>query len=289
MPAAVDQRPYLVEGLPVNNRLVGALYYHPVPAVLFDALFAFIIDFPCTALHHTPDVSLVLQHIGNALTAPQASVGARICHRQTGIGGGSRYALCIQLSGNFSATHAIQSHSKNPPHHRGCVLVDDNFVLFCRVHLIAVDWLASDEQTFPLLVMLDAGNLFRDVLGVHIIHDSAERCNVVGGGVHPSVNAVQQGDVADPVLREVTLHVVAGEDVVAAQSAQILGDDHVDLPGLNVGDHALEIRTVEICTAPTVVDIGVENGQAVLLDKFIEQGLLVVDAFGRTFIFILLR
>ena len=137
--------------------------------------------------------------------------------------------------------------------------------------------------------MLDTGNFFRDVLGVHIIHDGAERGDVVGCGLYPGVDAVQQGDVADPVLREVTLHVVAGEDVVAAQSAQILGDDHVDLPGLNVGDHALEIRPVEVCAAPAVVDVGVENGQTVLLDKFIEQGLLVVDAFGWPFVLILLR
>ena len=136
--------------------------------------------------------------------------------------------------------------------------------------------------------MLDAGNFFRDVLGVHIVHDSAKRCDVIGCGVHPGVDTVQQGDVADTVLREVSLHVVAGQDVVAAQAGQILGDDHVYLFGLDVGNHTLEIRTVEVRSAPAVVDVGVENGQTVLLDKFIEQGLLVVDAFGWPFVLILL-
>ena len=90
------------------------------------------------------------------------------------------------------------------------------------------------------------------------------------------------------MLREVSLHVVAGQDVVAAQAGQILGDDHVYLFGLDIGNHTLEIWTVEVCSAPAIVDVGVENGQTVLLDKFIEQRLLVVDTLGRTLALILL-
>ena len=90
------------------------------------------------------------------------------------------------------------------------------------------------------------------------------------------------------MLREVSLHVVAGQDVVAAQAGQILGDDHVYLFGLDIGNHTLEIRTVEVRSAPAVVDVGVENAEAVLLDKLVEQRLLVVDTLGRAFVLILL-
>ena len=43
-----------------------------------------------------------------------------------------------------------------------------------------------------------------------------------------------------------------------------------------VGDHALEIWTVEAGPAPTVIDVGIVDAEAVLLDKLVEQGLLVV-------------
>ena len=101
--------------------------------------------------------------------------------------------------------------------------------------------------------MLYAFDLFGDILGVHVVHDGAEGRDVVGSGVHSGVDAVQQGDVPHPVFGEVPLHVVAGENVVAAQTAQILGDDHVDLLGLDVSDQPLKIRAVKIGAAPAII------------------------------------
>lgn len=51
---AVDQSPYLVERLPVNDGLVGVLFCPPVQAVLPDALLGFIVDLPGVAPHHDP-------------------------------------------------------------------------------------------------------------------------------------------------------------------------------------------------------------------------------------------
>ena len=88
---------------------------------------------------------------------------------------------------------------------------------------------------------------------IHVIHDGPEGGDIIGGGVHAGVDAVQQGDVPHPVLGEVPLHVVAGQNVVPAQSGEILGDDHIDLFGLDVRNHPLEGRPVEVSAAPAVV------------------------------------
>ena len=58
---------------------------------------------------------------------------------------------------------------------------------------------------------------------------------------------------------KVPLHVVSSENVVTAQPGEILGDDHVDLPGLNISDHSLKIRAVEVCPAPSIIHIGIKD------------------------------
>ena len=90
------------------------------------------------------------------------------------------------------------------------------------------------------------------------------------------------------MFREIPLHIVAGQDVVPAQPGEVLGDDHVDLLGLNIRDHPLEGRPVEAGSAPAIVYIGVIDAQPVLLHKLPQQGFLVLDALGWSFALILL-
>ena len=198
-----------------------------------------------------------MQHIGNTLAAPQAGVGAGIGHRQPRIGGRGRNSLCVQLGCNLTAAHPVQRHAEDPPHHGSHFLVDDDFVFLGGVHLVAIDRLPADELSLPLLIPLDALDLLGDILGIHVVHNGPEGCDVVGAGLHAGVDSVQQGNVPHPFFREVPLHVVTGHDVVAAQTGQVFGDDHVDLLGLNVRNHPLECRTVKICAAETVINIDI--------------------------------
>ena len=278
MLAAVDQHPHLVEGLGVDQRLMGTLHDHPVLPILFQALLGFIADFHAAALHHVANIGLVLQHIRNALAAPQAGIGAWIGHWKPSIGGRGRHSFYIQLACDLAATHTGQRHTEYPPYHRSSLFINDDFIFLRGVHLIAIDRLAADELSLPLFIPLDALDLLGDVLGVHVVHDGPERCNVVGCGLHAGVNAVQQRDVPHPLFRKVPLHIVAGHDVVTAQTAQILGNDHVDFLGFNVPDHPLKIRAVKICSAPAVIHIGVIDRKPVLLYKLLQKGFLICDA-----------
>ena len=81
---------------------------------------------------------------------------------------------------------------------------------------------------------------------------------------------------------------MAGHDVVAAQTAQVFGNDHIDLLGLDVADHPLKIRAVKAGTAVPVIHIGVIDLQAVLSHELIQQGLLIGYALGGPLALILL-
>ena len=96
----------------------------------------------------------------------------------------------IQRGGNFTAAHTVQRHGKYPPHHRRNLLVNDNLVLLRGVHLVAVHRLSTDKLSLALLIPLDGFDLLGDVLGVHIIHDGAERRNIIGTGFHTGVDTI---------------------------------------------------------------------------------------------------
>ena len=210
-------------------------------------------------LHHIADVGLILQHIGNTLAAPKPRIGSFAAHVPATVGGRCRDALLVQHSGNLAAANAVQRHGKDPPHYGRNLLINDDLVLFGRVHFVAIYRFAADKLPLALLISLDTLDLLGDVLGVHIVHDGPERRNVVGCGLNAGVDTVQQGNVSHPLFWEVPLHIVAGHDVVTAQSAQVLGNDHVDLLGLDIADHSLKIRAVKVGTAPAIVNVGVIN------------------------------
>ncbi len=78
MLAAVHQHPHLAKGLGVDQRFGDAFHNNPVLTVLLQTLLGFVADFYVLALHHIPDIGLVLQYIGDALAGPQAGVWAGI-------------------------------------------------------------------------------------------------------------------------------------------------------------------------------------------------------------------
>ena len=72
------------------------------------------------------------------------------------------------------------------------------------------------------------------------------------------------------MTREKDFDVAASLDIVPAQPGEVFRDDTVDLPGLNVGNHPLERRTVEIAACVTVINIEFIVQQAIFLSKVAE-------------------
>ena len=63
-----------------------------------------------------------------------------------------------------------------------------------------------------------------------------------------------KADVADA---EILLDVVAGVDGVPSQTGEVFHNDAVDVTGLNIREHLLKARTVEVCPGRAVVDVGI--------------------------------
>ena len=68
--------------------------------------------------------------------------------------------------------------------------------------------------------------------------------------------------------------------LIAAQAAEVLGDDDPNLAVLHVRDHPLEVRAVEVGPGITVIHIEAGIGEMVV-DSILLQGfLLILNAIG---------
>ncbi len=75
-----------------------------------------------------------------------------------------------------------------------------------------------------------------------------ERRNIHAAGLVQRVNAIVQGNVAYMALREINLCVLPAHDVVTAKAGEVFGNDQVDAPFFNVGNHPLKAGTIKIRT-----------------------------------------
>ena len=62
---------------------------------------------------------------------------------------------------------------------------------------------------------------------------------------------------ADAADAEILLNVIAGVNGVSAQTGEVFHNDAVDVTGLNIREHLLKARTVEVCPGRAVVDVGI--------------------------------
>ena len=60
IPATVEQYLNLLEGLLVNQRLVGIFHHDPVFTILLDTLFGLVADFHRSSLNHVAQIGLIL-------------------------------------------------------------------------------------------------------------------------------------------------------------------------------------------------------------------------------------
>ena len=72
-----------------------------------------------------------------------------------------------------------------------------------------------------------------------------ERRNIHAAGLVQCINAIIQGNIAYMTLREINLCVLSAHDVVTAKAGKVFGNDQIDAPFFNVGNHPLEAGTVE--------------------------------------------
>ena len=117
------------------------------------------------------------------------------------------------------------------------------------------------------------------VTQVNLVHCELERSHDIFGF---RVKVVCNRNVADLILREELLCIVAGFSHVTAQSGKILGDNHIGLTGLQGSHHFLETRTLKVAARPTIINEVFQNCDTVLLAVGFHNFFLIRDTGGFT-------
>ena len=172
---------------------------------------------------------------------------------------GGKNARFVQPHGDGIQTSALGSPTEHPLHHDGGNGVNDKLVAIVLGFQIAVGSTRTDELAIfhglPLLRL----DLASDVQRVGFVYHVPQRDDDTGmgilrvGGVEVFIDR-NKADIADA---EILLNVVAGVDGVPSQTGEVFHNDAVDVTGLNIREHLLKARTVEVCPGRAVVDVGV--------------------------------
>lgn len=108
-----------------------------------------------------------------------------------------------------------------------------------------------------------------------VLHDVAEGRKIIVALV--AVHAVIYGDKPNIVVREIGVGIVADLQIVTPQAGHIFYDHGGYITGLNILQHILKARTIEICSCVAVICIAARVGETVFLRVFGEQFLLRCD------------
>ena len=157
---------------------------------------------------------------------------------------------------------AVCCHAEYLFHNLARLCVHDKAVFIRGGFLITIRRKSGDIRSFTHLGRKRRTYLLGRVAGVHLVDDVLERGDVRVWAV--GIIAVVDSDIANAFRREIDLCILSGCDIVAAESGQILRDHKVDLFCLDVRDHPLEVRPVEVRAAPAVVHIFIKNQIAVV-------------------------
>ena len=121
-------------------------------------------------------------------------------------------------------------------------------------------------------------DLSADVSGVHLVHDVAERSELVFSVV--AVHAIVDGNEANVVIGEVRIRVIADLQIVAPEAAHILHDDGGDIAHFNVLQQLLKAGAVEIRAGVSVIHIVSRVAEVIFLGIFLKHPLLIGDGIA---------
>lgn len=259
--------PYLlhpVKGVLVDDGLVGVLNHHLLVLRDVDALFGLVRLGGAFEVDRVPQVLLPGQNFGDGVRSPFAKrlrVVVLLALGPLGLDGARRgdVALLGQEAGDLRGTVALQAQVKNQLDCRGRLRVRH------QLAILAFQVAVGDLGRHPLpghpFHPLDRPLLFGTVAGIPLVEQVAEGGELVVAllAVHP----VTDSDKVNVMLLEKDLGEHPHLQVVAAQAGHILDDDPLDLSGLDVGNHALEIGPLEVGPAVPVVHIDADVDVAV--------------------------
>ena len=121
---------------------------------------------------------------------------------------------------------------------------------------------------------------------VEYIHDRRHVHSRVFG--NSRIHIVADGNEPDIVGREQIIRVLPHLNIVSAEAAEVFDDDHIDSAVLGILQQPLYAGTVEVGSAPAVVDILVNNLKSILMGILFKNLFLILDGQGFACPFVLL-
>ena len=172
---------------------------------------------------------------------------------------GGKNACFVQPHGNGIQASALGSPAEHPLHHNGGNRVDDKLVAIVLRFQIAVGSTRTDELAVLHGLPLLCPDLSPNVQSVGFVYHVPQRNDDTGMGIlwGGGVEVFVDRNEADTADAEILLNVIAGVNGVSAQTGEVFHNDAVDVTGLNIREHLLKARTVEVCPGRAVVDIGI--------------------------------
>ena len=172
---------------------------------------------------------------------------------------GSENTRFIQPHGDGIEASALRSPPEHPLHHNGGNGVDDKLVAIVLRFQITVRSTRTDELAVLHGLPLLRPDLAPNVQSVGFVYHVPQRDDDTGMGIlrGGGVEVFIDRNEADTADAEILLDVIAGVDGVPSQTGKVFDNHAVYMTGLNIREHLLKARTVEVCPGRAVVNIGI--------------------------------
>ena len=109
-----------------------------------------------------------------------------------------------------------------------------------------------------------------------LVHDVQKR-GKIGFLLVFTVNSVINGDETDALLREENFCIKSNLQIVTTQPRHVFDNDNANLSSLNLCQHFLKPRALEICAGKSIVHKNTDIVETMILCVFGEQFLLERD------------
>lgn len=298
-PTAVGFRAYSqtsldgVEGLPVDDGLVGAL--HPIPLVLrnINQDFRFVADLLTPTLNHGACIHLIVEDSPNRSLVPEAII---IFHRMiTGpasfrlIPGRAWNPLLIEHIGDVLLAVTFQGPLKNLADYLSSLWVNDDVIFVSGVLLVSIDGEAADVLSFSTFQVKNHADVFGEVLQVPLI-DQAVDLTGFFVAFDLCVGVVGHGDEADAPDGKQAVNVLFHQLHVPGEAGLGLTEDDLELLLFRRRQHSVKVRAEAVSSGVVLVAVDGVDVPAMVNGVAGQQGFLVLNAlrFDLVFVFILL-
>ena len=166
--------------------------------------------------------------------------------------------------------------------HNGCgFFIGDPFLLILRLFDIPVRRNGSPMFAGFSFTLPCGADLFGSVVGVHFVENIADSVKLI---LAPgAVNAVIDGNKVYAKLREKKIRIYIHLQTITPETAHILYNDALYLVCLNIGQHTLKARTVEVCPGITVTLVIVPDSGIPVVFTVAFQNLLLRRDLSRVF------